>query len=44
MVAWALRNLGRTDEARNQQLSLREDLAAAGKSDKYVEEELELLG
>ena len=43
MVAWALRNLGRTDEAREAQLALRSDLAAVGKSDRYVDEELALL-
>lgn len=43
MVAWALRNLGRTDEAREQQLALKADLAAAGRTDRYVDEELALL-
>ena len=44
MVAWAMRNLGRTDEAKAEQLSLKADLTAAGKTDQYVEEELALLG
>jgi tetratricopeptide (TPR) repeat protein len=44
MVAWALRNLGRTDEARSAQLELKKDLAAVGRTDNYVDEELELLG
>ena len=44
MVAWALRNLGRMDEAREAQLALKADLDAAGKADRYVDEELELLG
>ena len=44
MVAWALRNLGRADEAREAQRRLKADLAAAGQSDPYVEEELALLG
>lgn len=44
MVAWALRNLGRTEEARRLQLALREELRAVGGSDAYVEEELALLG
>lgn len=43
MVAWALRNLGRTDEAREQQSALKADLAAAGREDPYVDEELALL-
>lgn len=44
MVGWALRNLGRTDEAREVMLALREELRAAGASDVDVEEELGLLG
>lgn len=43
MIAWALRNLGRRDEARVLQLALRAELSAAGASDVYVEEELALL-
>lgn len=43
-VGWALRNLGRGDEARQVQLALREELRAVGASDVYVEEELALLG
>ena len=43
MVAWALRNLGRVEEARAAQVALKADLAAAGKSDPYVDEELALL-
>jgi tetratricopeptide (TPR) repeat protein len=43
MVAWSLRNLGRHDEALAMQRALKADLAAAGASDPYVEEELALL-
>lgn len=43
MVAWALRNLGRAEEALTMQRELRAELAAAGESDAYVEEELRLL-
>lgn len=43
MVAWALRNLGHTDEALAQQRRLKADLAAAGREDPYVDEELALL-
>ena len=43
MVAWALRNLGRTGEALAAQRSLKVDLAAAGREDPYVDEELALL-
>ncbi|GAA5162130.1 tetratricopeptide repeat protein [Ornithinimicrobium tianjinense] len=43
MIAWTLRQLGRLDEARAIQLTLREEHRAAGTSDVYVEEELALL-
>lgn len=43
MVAWALRNLGRTDEALAMQRTLKADLLAAGRDDPYVDEELALL-
>lgn len=43
MVGWALRNLGRRDEALAAQLALKADLDAAGQSDHFVEEELALL-
>jgi len=43
MVAWALRNLGRTDEALDAQRALKSDLAAAGREDPYVDEEIALL-
>lgn len=43
MVAWALRNLGRTQEALELQRKLRSELDAAGGSDTYVDEELRLL-
>ncbi|GCD92020.1 tetratricopeptide repeat protein [Nocardioides sp. LS1] len=43
MVAWALRNLGRTDEALALQRALKADLEAAGEHDPYVDEELALL-
>lgn len=43
MVAWALRNLGRTNEALAAQRALKADLAAAGREDPYVDEELALL-
>lgn len=43
MVAWALRNLGRTEEALTIQRELRAELEAQGESDSYVEEELRLL-
>ena len=43
MVGWALRNLGRTDEARAVQTALKAELAAAGEADPYVDEELALL-
>jgi len=43
MVAWALRNVGRTDEALDAQRALKADLAAAGREDPYVDEEIALL-
>lgn len=43
MVAWALRNLGRTEEALQMQRALKADLDARGEADPYVEEELALL-
>lgn len=43
MVAWALRNLGQLEAAREAQTSLKADLTAAGLSDPYVDEELALL-
>ena len=43
MVGWALRNLGRTDEALEVQRSLKAELEAAGEADPYVDEELALL-
>jgi tetratricopeptide (TPR) repeat protein len=43
MVGWALRNLGRTDEARVVQTRLKAELEAAGEQDPYVDEELALL-
>ncbi|MFC7494715.1 MULTISPECIES: tetratricopeptide repeat protein [unclassified Nocardioides] len=43
MVAWALRNLGRTTEALAMQRSLKAELDAAGQVDPYVDEELRLL-
>jgi tetratricopeptide (TPR) repeat protein len=43
MVAWALRLLGRTDDALVLQRQLKEELAAAGDHDPFVEEELALL-
>jgi tetratricopeptide (TPR) repeat protein len=42
-VAWALRNLGRTEEALALQRQLKAELDAAGLSDPYVDEELALL-
>jgi tetratricopeptide (TPR) repeat protein len=42
-VGWALRNLGRTDEARAVQTALKAELEAAGEKDPYVDEELALL-
>ncbi|MCW2793225.1 MAG: uncharacterized protein JWO76_2323 [Nocardioides sp.] len=43
MVAWALRNLGRTDEALARQRELKAELDAAGLADTHVDEELALL-
>jgi tetratricopeptide (TPR) repeat protein len=43
MVGWALRNLGRTDEAFNHMTNLKADLTAAGRTDEYVDAELKLL-
>lgn len=43
MVAWALRNLGRTDEALAAQRALKADLLASGREDPYVDEEIALL-
>jgi len=43
MVAWALRNLGRTGEALAIQRELKAELLAAGDADPYVDEELQLL-
>lgn len=43
MVGWALRLLGRTDEALTLQRALRAELDAAGEQDPYVDEELALL-
>ena len=43
MVGWALRNLGRRDEALEVQRSLKAELDAAGVTDQHVDEELALL-
>ena len=43
MVGWALRNLGRTDEALAVQTALKTELDAIGEEDPYVDEELALL-
>jgi tetratricopeptide (TPR) repeat protein len=43
MVAWTLRNLGRTEEALARQRALKAELEAAGEEDRYVDEELGLL-
>jgi hypothetical protein len=43
MVGWALRNLGRTDEALAVQTALKAELEAAGEEDPYVDEEISLL-
>jgi tetratricopeptide (TPR) repeat protein len=43
MVGWALRNLGRTDEARAVQTALKAELVAIGEEDPYVDEELAIL-
>ncbi len=42
MVAWALRNLGRRDEALALQRRLKAELVALGEEDPYVDEELDL--
>ncbi len=44
MIAWSLRNLGRSDEAREMQQALKRELDAVGETDEYVDEELALLG
>lgn len=43
MVAWSLRHLGRREEALALQRALRDELAAVGEHDPYVDEELALL-
>ena len=43
MVAWALRNLGRTGEALAIQRELKAELVSAEEEDTYVDEELQLL-
>ncbi len=43
MVAWALRHLGRRDEALALQQAIKADLDANGEADPYVDEELALL-
>jgi hypothetical protein len=43
MIAWALRNLGRTGEALAIQRELKAVLLAAGEEDPNVDEELQLL-
>jgi tetratricopeptide (TPR) repeat protein len=43
MVGWALRNLGRTDEALAVQTALKAELESVGEQDPYVDEELALL-
>ena len=43
MVAWSLRNLGRTDEALAAQRALKAELTAAGATAPYVDEELAIL-
>ena len=43
MVAWTLRNLGRTAEALAMQRALKTELTAIGEEDPYVDEELALL-
>ena len=43
MVGWALRNLGRRDEALEVQTALKAELDAVGEVDPYVDEELTLL-
>lgn len=43
LVAWALRNLGRTEDALTMQRELKAELVAVGRTDPYVDEELGLL-
>ncbi len=43
MVGWALRNLGRSEEALAVQTALKAELDAAGEEDPYVDEEISLL-
>jgi tetratricopeptide (TPR) repeat protein len=43
MIAWALRNLGRREEALEMQRALKAELDAIGDVDTYVDEELALL-
>jgi hypothetical protein len=43
MIAWSLRNLGRRDEARAMQQSLKAELDEIGDTDQYVDDELALL-
>ncbi|MEZ0579617.1 tetratricopeptide repeat protein [Nocardioides sp. MH1] len=43
MIAWALRNLGRADEALAMQRALKADLEARGAEDPYVDEEIAIL-
>jgi tetratricopeptide (TPR) repeat protein len=43
MIAWSLRNLGRRDEAREIQQSLKRELDSIGEADEYVDDELALL-
>ena len=43
MVGWALRNLGRTEEALAVQTALKAELDAVGEEDPYVDEEMALL-
>ena len=43
MIGWAMRNLGRRDEALEIQRSLKAELESVGDTDEYVDEELTLL-
>jgi tetratricopeptide (TPR) repeat protein len=43
MVAWALRNLGRTADALSLQRGIKAELDAAGRTDPHVDEEIDLL-
>jgi tetratricopeptide (TPR) repeat protein len=43
MIAWSLRHLGRADEARELQRSLKRELDSLGEVDPFVDEELALL-